>query len=70
MPWLGGVNDEGTAAPIAVIAAAFLAENGTIEIPQQPIQSAAVAADIIPVADPHVAGQLWKNAGVITISAG
>lgn len=24
----------------------------------------------IPTADPHVAGQLWSNAGVLTVSAG
>ena len=24
----------------------------------------------LPVADPHVAGQLWANAGVVTVSAG
>jgi hypothetical protein len=24
----------------------------------------------LPTADPHVAGQLWANAGVVTVSAG
>lgn len=24
----------------------------------------------LPVADPHVAGHLWSNAGVVTVSAG
>lgn len=31
---------------------------------------AAVSGTGTPTADPHVAGQLWANAGVVTVSAG
>jgi len=34
------------------------------------LQILAGGALILPVADPHVVGALWNNAGVITISAG
>lgn len=29
-----------------------------------------VVADSLPTADPQVAGQLWSNSGVLTVSAG
>lgn len=29
-----------------------------------------VKATALPAADPHVAGELWANAGVVTVSAG
>ena len=37
---------------------------GTVTLP------AAVVGSALPTADPHVAGQLWANAGVVTVSAG
>lgn len=32
--------------------------------------SGTVIFSALPTADPHVAGQLWSNAGVLTVSAG
>ena len=32
--------------------------------------SGAVVLSNLPVADPHVVGQLWNNLGVLTVSAG
>lgn len=64
---MNGLNAEGATVP--VIALAMVGDTGFF-IPQQEMHTQAVAADITAVADPHVAGQLWKNAGVITISAG
>lgn len=32
--------------------------------------SGAVVFSALPTADPEVAGQLWNNAGVVTVSAG
>lgn len=32
--------------------------------------SGVVIFSSLPVADPHVAGQLWANSGVLTVSAG
>lgn len=38
-------------------------------IPQQEVEQNITVADL-PSADPHVKGQLWSNAGAITISVG
>lgn len=32
--------------------------------------SGTLKATALPVADPHVVGELWANAGVVTVSAG
>lgn len=32
--------------------------------------SAQVDASALPTADPHVVGRVWRNAGVLTVSAG
>ena len=36
---------------------------GTVTLP-------ATVATALPTADPHVAGHLWANSGVVTVSAG
>jgi len=34
------------------------------------INGGTVSLPNLPTADPHVAGQVWNNAGVLTVSAG
>jgi hypothetical protein len=34
------------------------------------IQGSQVSMEALPTADPHVAGRLWNNSGVVTVSAG
>lgn len=36
----------------------------------QVFSNAAVSMTALPIADPHVVGRLWANAGVLTVSAG
>lgn len=47
---------------------------GTIDFggPSQPvaINAGVVILPGLPAADPHVVGQLWNNAGALTVSAG
>lgn len=63
----GQIRIEGTAsfggspAPAATASPTF---TGTVTLP------AVVMAADLPTADPTNAGQLWSNAGVVTVSAG
>jgi hypothetical protein len=34
------------------------------------VESGGILVATLPTADPHVVGQLWSNAGVVTVSAG
>lgn len=38
--------------------------------PLDPTLPAVINAAALPTADPHVVGQVWSNAGVLTVSAG
>ena len=52
----------------------FVDADGTLHANGAPVptikQPAIIDASALPAADPHVAGQLWVNAGVVTRSAG
>lgn len=51
---------EGTLTPDPLAAPTF---TGTVTLGSTVVAS-------LPTADPHVVGQLWANAGVVTVSAG
>jgi hypothetical protein len=43
---------------------------GYLELPATFILPTVVDASAIPTADPHVAGQVWANSHVLTVSSG
>lgn len=52
----------------------FVDTDGSLQSDGAPVDPLKLPAEFdasaLPVADPHVAGHVWRNAGVLTVSAG
>lgn len=58
-----------TQATHVVLSAAVNAHT-TVDAAIQDINGAKWMVTGVPTSDPHVVGQVWKNSGVLTVSAG
>lgn len=52
--------------PVTITVQQFLEELGELGSISLPV----VVATVLPTVDPEVEGQLWSNAGIVTVSAG